>query len=81
MFELTSAAPTISGFLSKATQTGNRYRLQAAEGELLATLEQVRGAGGRILSVTQVKATLEDYFMHLVEADRAQAAAVEVSGK
>ena len=81
LFELTSAAPTISGFLSKATQTGNRYRLQAAEGELLATLEQVRGAGGRILSVTQVKATLEDYFMHLVEADRAQAAAVEVSGK
>jgi len=28
-----------------------------------------------------VKATLEEYFMDLVEADRAQAAAVEVSGK
>jgi hypothetical protein len=31
--------------------------------------------------VTQVKATLEEFFMNLVEADRAQAAAVEVSGK
>jgi len=31
--------------------------------------------------VEQVKATLEDFFMHLVEADRAQAAAIEVSGK
>jgi hypothetical protein len=31
--------------------------------------------------VAQVKATLEEFFMNLVEADRAQAAAVEVSGK
>jgi hypothetical protein len=33
------------------------------------------------LSVTQVNATLEEFFMNLVEADRAQASAVEVSGK
>ena len=32
-------------------------------------------AGAKILSVTQVKPSLEEYFMHLVEADRAQAAA------
>jgi hypothetical protein len=31
--------------------------------------------------VMQVKATLEEYFMNLVSADRAQAPAVEVSGK
>jgi hypothetical protein len=67
--------------LSKATQTGRRYRLQVAEDEVYATLEQLRGAGAKILSMTQVKASLEEYFMHLVEADRAQAAAVEVSGK
>ena len=47
----------------------------------LATLEQLRGAGAKTLSVTQVKASLEEYFMHLVEGDRAQAAAVEVYGK
>ena len=67
--------------LSKATQTGKRYRLQVAEDEVYSTLEQLRGAGGKILSMAQVKASLEEYFMHLVEADRAQAAAVEVSGK
>jgi ABC-2 type transport system ATP-binding protein len=79
LFELkeTSKAP----LLSKATRTGDSYRLQVAEEELYATMEQLRAAGARILSVTQVKATLEEFFMNLVEADRAQAAAVEVSGK
>ena len=33
------------------------------------------------VSVTQIKPTLEEYFLHLVEKDRAQAAAIEVSGK
>ncbi len=78
LFEMTgtSKAPV----LSKATRTGDRYRLQVAEEELYAVIEQLRGAGARILSVSEVKATLEEFFMNLVEADRAQAAAVEVSG-
>jgi len=67
--------------LSKATRTGDCYRLQVAEEELYAAIEQLRAAGVRILSVSQVKATLEEFFMNLVEADRAQASAVEVSGK
>jgi len=67
--------------LVKATRTGDYYRLQVAEADLYGAIEQLRGAGARILSVTQVKATLEEFFMNLVEADRAQAAAVEVSGK
>ena len=67
--------------LAKATKTGAHYRLQVTEGELYAAVEQLRGAGARIISVSQIKATLEDFFMNLVEADRAQAAAVEVSGK
>src|SRR6266446_3920433 len=67
--------------LAKATKTGEYYRLQVAEGELYAAIEQLQGAGARILAVTQVKATLEEFFMNVVEADRAQASAVEVSGK
>jgi hypothetical protein len=51
------------------------------EAELFATIEQLREAGARILLVTQIKASLEEYFMDLIEADRAQAAAVDVSGK
>ncbi len=79
LFELTgtSNAP----LLSRATRTGDRYRLRVAEEELYAAIDQLRGAGARIVSVAEMKATLEEYFMHLVEADRAQAAAVEVSGK
>jgi ABC-2 type transport system ATP-binding protein len=79
LFEL--AGPSATPLLSKAARTGERYRLQVAEEELYGAIEQLRGAGAKILSVTQVKATLEEFFMNLVETDRAQAAAVEVSGK
>jgi ABC-2 type transport system ATP-binding protein len=81
LFEYAARGTEPPGLLSSATRTGNRYRLQVEEEKLYATLEQLRGLGARILSVTQVKASLEEYFMNLVEADRAQAAAVEVSGK
>ena len=67
--------------LAKAMKTGERYRLEVAEADLYGALEQLRAAGGRILSVAQVKPTLEEYFMHLIAADRAQAPAIEVSGK
>src|SRR5579864_3867537 len=81
LFEYAGAEASLRPLLSRATQTGKRYRLQVAEDEVYATLGQLHGAGAKILSMAQVKATLEEYFMHLVEADRAQAAAVEVSGK
>src|ERR1700720_4556334 len=81
LFEYAGAADGLQSLLSKATQMGKRYRLQVGEDQVYTTLEQLRGAGAKILSMTQVKASLEEYFMHLVEADRAQAAAVEVSGK
>ena len=81
LFEWPESAPSGNELLAKATRTGDRYRLQVSEEELYTAIEQIRGSNGRILSVTQVKASLEEYFMHLVEADRAQAAAVEVSGK
>src|SRR5690242_4752340 len=77
LFELTK--PSSVPLLSSATRTGECYRLQVPEQELYGAIEQLRGAGARILSVSQVKATLEEFFMNLVEADRAQGAAVEVS--
>jgi ABC-2 type transport system ATP-binding protein len=80
LFELTVHG-SITALLSKATRTGDRYRVQVGEEELYAALDQLRGAGAKVLSVSQVKPTLEAYFMYLVEADRAQAAAVEVSEK
>ena len=82
LFELAGGSGSgAAAIVVKATQTGNRYRIQVPEEELFGALEQLRGAGGRILSVAQVKPTLEDYFLELVGAEGAQAAAVEVSGR
>jgi ABC-2 type transport system ATP-binding protein len=81
LFELPAASAQTSSVVAKATKTGDRYHLHVSEEELYGALEQLRNAGAKILSVAQVKPTLEEYFMHLIEADRAQAAAVEVSGK
>lgn len=80
LFELSGVKGNLA-LLEKATRTGERYRVQLEEAELYAALDTLKAAGGRILSVTQIKPTLEEYFMHLVESDRAQASAVEVSGK
>src|SRR5580765_7464762 len=51
-FALTGAGN--APLLAKATRTGDYYRLQVAEGDLYGAIEQLRGAGARILSVTQV---------------------------
>jgi ABC-2 type transport system ATP-binding protein len=67
--------------LAKAVKTGERYRVQLQESELYPALDELKAAGARILSVAQLKPTLEDFFMNLVDRDRAQANAVEVSGR
>lgn len=67
--------------LERATKIGERYRVQVPETELYAAVEELRAAGARILSVAQVKPTLEEFFMNLVDADRAQANAMEVSAQ
>ena len=67
--------------LEKATKTGDRYRVELPEAELYGALDELKVAGARILSVAQLKPTLEEFFMNLVEADRAQANAVEVSSR
>jgi ABC-2 type transport system ATP-binding protein len=81
LFEHGAETASTSELLSKATRTGNRYRMRVEEADLYPTIEKLREAGARILLVAQIKASLEEYFMHLIEADRAQAAAVDVSGK
>jgi ABC-2 type transport system ATP-binding protein len=80
LFELAGGGAR-AAVIAKATKTGDRYRMQISEEELYGALEQLRAVGAKILSVAQIKASLEEYFMNLIEADRAQAAAVEVSGK
>ena len=80
LFEVEGTAKRFP-LLERATRTGERYRVEVSEAELYGALDELKGAGARILSVAQIKQTLEEFFMNLVEADRAQASAVEVSGK
>jgi ABC-2 type transport system ATP-binding protein len=81
LFELVASDDRGHALLTQATRTGDRFRLEVEEGDLYEAIEELRAVGARILSVTQIKPSLEEYFMHLVAADRAQAAAVEVSAK
>ena len=80
LFELNGTEKP-SALLSKATKAGEQYRIHLSEAELYPALDELKAAGARIASVTQIKPSLEDFFMNLVDADRAQANAVEVSGK
>lgn len=79
-FELPGKNQSLA-LLAKATCAGDTYRVQLPEAELYKALDELKVAGAHIHSVNQIKPTLEEYFMHLVAADRAQASAVEVSGR
>jgi ABC-2 type transport system ATP-binding protein len=81
IFELTGSGAQIEKVHAKAAKSGANYRMSVIELDLYAALEELRGAGAKIISVTQIKPTLEDFFMELVGKDRAQAAAIEVSGQ
>jgi ABC-2 type transport system ATP-binding protein len=81
LFEPRDGRPLPAALAGKATQMGTRRRIEVAEAELYAALEQLKGCGASVLSVTQIKPTLEDYFLSLVGADRGASHAVEVSEK
>jgi ABC-2 type transport system ATP-binding protein len=81
LFELPAADGLPQKVRAKATKSGAGCRMSVSDSELYVALEELRAAGAQIISVTQIKPTLEDFFMELVGRDRAQAAAIEVSGK
>src|SRR5437870_1967536 len=81
VFELPDEGLSAEKIRVKAARSGANYRMSVSEAELYATMEELRVAGARVTSVTQIKPTLEDFFLELVGKDRAQAAAIEVSGK
>src|SRR5258707_1293450 len=63
VFELTDSSAQFEKILAKAAKSGANYRMSVSEAELYAVLEELREAGAKILSVTQIKPTLEDFFM------------------
>jgi ABC-2 type transport system ATP-binding protein len=77
-FEMADGRAIPAALAQHITQTGARYRIEVAESQLYGSLDRLRDAGARILSVTPVRPTLEDYFLKLVGRDGAAAHAVEV---
>jgi ABC-2 type transport system ATP-binding protein len=65
-----------------STQTGGRYRIEVPEADLYAALDHLRASDARILSVTPLRPTLEDYFFRLVGRGKAVARdAAEVASR
>jgi ABC-2 type transport system ATP-binding protein len=64
-----------------ATRTGSHYHIVVREAELYATIEQLHRCEARIITVTQLKPTLEEFFFRLVGRERPSPDEVEVAGR
>ncbi len=78
LFEMPQDRTIPAALSAKAETMGARCRVEVAESELYAALDHLHSAGARILSVAQVRPTLEDYFLRLVGREAATAHAMEV---
>jgi ABC-2 type transport system ATP-binding protein len=78
LFEVTEDRALPSDIAGQATKMGARYRIEVPESELYACLARLHDIGARILSVSPVRPTLEDYFLRLVGRDAAPSRGVEV---
>ncbi len=79
LFELHEGRALSGDLASQATRIGARSRITVPEDALYATLEKLRGAEARVLSVSPVHPTLEDYFFQLVGGASAKRGLEEIS--
>src|SRR6202451_1660634 len=79
LFELRAGTALPPKLLERATHTGERYRIVVPEAEVYAALEQLRNCEARILSVTPLRPSLEDYFLKLVAGQKKTAQMKEVA--
>ena len=70
LFELRSGQDLPPRLAANVTRLGARCRWEVPEADLYAALDQLRRSEARILSVTPVRPTLEDYFLRLVGNER-----------
>jgi ABC-2 type transport system ATP-binding protein len=79
LFEAREGRALPAGLAEHATRIGGRCRVEVAEENLYGALEQLRGAQARILSVSPVHPTLEEYFFRLVGGQAASRGLEEIS--
>jgi hypothetical protein len=70
-FEMREGSSLPTALAGHATKIGERYRVEVPEEQLYPALEQLRSCQARILAVTPLRPTLEDYFLKLVARDKA----------
>jgi ABC-2 type transport system ATP-binding protein len=79
LFELRPGHDLPPGLSENVTRIGARCRLEVPEAELYAVLDELRRSEARLLSVSPVRPTLEDYFLRLVGNEQAVSRGVEVT--
>jgi ABC-2 type transport system ATP-binding protein len=70
LFEVRAGEAPPPSLAERATQTGNRCRVEVPEAELYPALEVLHRHEARIISVTPLRPSLEDYFFKLVGRQR-----------
>lgn len=78
VFELAEGMSLPRKLGDSAAKLGTRYRVEVPEAQLYAALEQLRNCEARIVAVSAIRPTLEDYFFRLVNHEKSQADAAEV---
>jgi ABC-2 type transport system ATP-binding protein len=76
LFEMRDGRP-LPSVLTRAVSIGTRYRLEVPDAELYCTVDRLRECEARILSITPVRPTLEDYFIRVVGQERTAVHALE----
>jgi len=79
LFELPPGGTLPASLAGRVTPIGGRCRMEVPEAELYASLEQLRRCEARILSVSPVRPTLEDYFLRMVGKQQTASRGVEVA--
>jgi ABC-2 type transport system ATP-binding protein len=79
LFEARAGCLLPQKLTERATRTGDRYRIEVAETDVYAALEELKSCQARILSVTPLRPTLEDYFFTLVGQQKNQGSPSEVA--
>jgi ABC-2 type transport system ATP-binding protein len=81
LFEERGKRPLPNELKEKATRIGGRYRMEVSEAELYPALAQLESCNARILSISPVRPTLEDYFLRLVGREENVAPEVEMNSR
>ena len=78
IFETPEGSALPRALAAVATRMGTRYRMEVPEAQLYAALDQLRNSESRILAVTPVRPTLEDYFFRLIDREKSRSHTAEV---